>query len=120
MVAGHRTGFPGTVPGAYYAFSNVSTTITTATNTTTLKLVTYLFSAIWKMVWRDRRWEEVRRDFEMTVVILQKRDEGLTSEQRLRTLAQRPGRKDLGGWFLESTPHTVMTSASRPTLQRSR
>lgn len=56
----------------------------------------------------------MRRGFETTVVILQKREEGLTSEQRLRTLAQKPGRKHPGGWLLENTPHEVMTSASLP------
>lgn len=51
----------------------------------------------------------------MTVVILEKTDEGLTSEQRLRTLSQKTGKKHLGGWLLQREhPPRVGTSASPP------
>ena len=51
----------------------------------------------------------------MTVVILEKTDEGLTSEQGLRTLAQKTGKKHLGGWLLQREhPPRVGTSASPP------
>ena len=41
----------------------------------------------------------------MTMVTLEKRDEGLTNKQRLRTLAQKPGKKPLvrGSWR-QNTP----------------
>ena len=53
----------------------------------------------------QKSWEEGRRDFHMTMVILEKRDEGLTNKQRLRTLAQKSGKKPLvGGSWRQNTP----------------